>query len=119
MSDLFHRDCPGRVVLDHVGSRWGALILTALHAGPLRFSALRTKVEGISEKMLSQTLRVMVRDGLVDRHVAHTAPPQVTYNLTRTGHGVAEHLHQLFAWIQANIDEVLESQNRFDDTADR
>jgi DNA-binding HxlR family transcriptional regulator len=102
------------MVLDHVGSRWGVLILTALRDGPLRFYLLRNKIEGISEKMLSQALRQLSRDGLVYRQVEPSIPPQVSYGLTPLGTGLAEHMQHLFDWLKANAGEVLTAQNHYD-----
>jgi DNA-binding HxlR family transcriptional regulator len=114
MSDAFHSDCPARMVLDHVGSRWGVLVLTGLRDGPLRFYLLRTKIEGISEKMLSQTLRQLSRDGLVYRQVEPSIPPKVSYGLTPLGAGLAEHMQHLFDWLRINAEEVLASQHHYD-----
>jgi DNA-binding HxlR family transcriptional regulator len=105
------------MVLDHIGSRWGVLILTALHGGPMRFSALREKIEGISEKMLSQTLRTLTRDGLVYRQVEPSAPPAVSYGLTPLGAGLAGHMQDLFDWLRANADQVIAHQNTADSRA--
>src|SRR4051812_35683440 len=80
--ELMSRDCPSREVLAHVTSRWGVLLLVALMGGVHRFSELRRKVGGVSEKMLSQTLRWLEDDGLVLRKAYPTAPPQVEYSLT-------------------------------------
>ena len=74
--DVFHTDCPAREVLDHVTSRWGVWVLIRLADGPLRFSELRDRIEGVSEKMLSQTLRNLAQDGLVWRKVEPTTPPK-------------------------------------------
>lgn len=81
----FEEDCPSRVVLNHVASRWGVLILTSLHGGPMRFHELRDGIGGISEKMLAQNLRLLARDGLVERSVEASTPPRVSYALTPLG----------------------------------
>lgn len=119
MSDAFHSDCPARMVLDHIGSRWGVLVLTALRDGPLRFYLLRTKIEGISEKMLSQTLRTLSRDGLVCRRVEPSIPPKVSYSLTPLGSGLADHMQQLFDWLRANAEHVVAYQHHYDTPAHR
>ncbi|MFG2006677.1 winged helix-turn-helix transcriptional regulator [Spirillospora sp. NPDC048911] len=106
MSDAFHVDCPARAVLEHVTSRWATLILTGLRDGPLRFSELRDKIEGISEKMLSQTLRTLAEDGLVARTVHPSTPPAVSYRLTELGDGLARQLHGLMSWIGEHADQV-------------
>ncbi|GLY84290.1 HxlR family transcriptional regulator [Actinoallomurus iriomotensis] len=116
VGDVFHRDCPARMVLDHVTSRWGVLILTALRDGDLRFSELREKIEGISEKMLSQTLRMLLRDGLVSRAVEPSTPPKVTYGLTTLGKGITEPLEGLSGWIRDHAPDILAAQASYDAT---
>ncbi|MFG2735340.1 winged helix-turn-helix transcriptional regulator [Streptomyces harbinensis] len=94
--DVFHTDCPARTVVDHVTSRWGVWVLIALRNNSLRFYELRESIRGISEKMLAQTLRALVEDGLVWREVEPTTPPQVTYGLTEFGRDIGEPLTELF-----------------------
>ncbi|MFJ6854218.1 winged helix-turn-helix transcriptional regulator [Streptomyces sp. NPDC091271] len=94
--DVFHTDCPARDVVDHVTSRWGIWVLISLRSNSLRFYELRESIRGISEKMLAQTLRALVQDGLVWREVEPTTPPQVTYGLTEFGRDVGEPLTELF-----------------------
>jgi DNA-binding HxlR family transcriptional regulator len=95
--DVFHTDCPARDVVDHVTSRWGVWVLISLRSrsNGLRFYELRESIQGISEKMLAQTLRALVQDGLVWREVEPTTPPQVTYGLTEFGRDVGEPLREL------------------------
>ncbi|MFS8199435.1 winged helix-turn-helix transcriptional regulator [Streptomyces sp. CWNU-52B] len=94
--DVFHTDCAARDVVDHVTSRWGIWVLIALRNNGLRFYELRESIQGISEKMLAQTLRSLVQDGLIWREVEPTTPPQVTYGLTDFGQDIGEPLTQLF-----------------------
>ncbi|MET7683629.1 helix-turn-helix domain-containing protein [Streptomyces sp. NPDC005423] len=94
--DVFHTDCPARDMVDHVTSRWGIWVLISLRSNPLRFYELRESIQGISEKMLAQTLRTLVRDGLLWREVEPTTPPQVTYGLTEFGRDIGEPLTDLF-----------------------
>ncbi|WP_327135174.1 helix-turn-helix transcriptional regulator [Streptomyces sp. NBC_01343] len=94
--DVFHTDCPARDVVDHVTSRWGIWVLISLRSNDLRFYELRESIRGISEKMLAQTLRALVEDGLVWRKVEPTTPPQVTYGLTEFGRDIGEPLTDLF-----------------------
>ncbi|WKD30890.1 winged helix-turn-helix transcriptional regulator [Streptomyces xanthophaeus] len=94
--DVFHTDCAARDVVDHVTSRWGVWVLIALRSNSLRFYELRDSIQGISEKMLAQTLRALVQDGLVWREVEPTTPPQVTYGLTDFGQDIGEPLTELF-----------------------
>ncbi len=94
--EVFHTDCPARDVVDHVTSRWGVWVLISLRSSDLRFYELRESIRGISEKMLAQTLRTLVQDGLVWREVEPTTPPQVTYGLTEFGRDLGEPLAELF-----------------------
>ncbi|TVT36817.1 helix-turn-helix transcriptional regulator [Amycolatopsis rhizosphaerae] len=94
--EVFHTDCPARDVVDHVTSRWGIWVLISLQDNDLRFYELRESIQGISEKMLAQTLRALVQDGLIWRQVEPTTPPQVTYGLTEFGRDVGEPLTELF-----------------------
>ncbi|MEY9839190.1 winged helix-turn-helix transcriptional regulator [Streptacidiphilus sp. EB103A] len=93
--EVFHTDCPASNVVDHVTSRWGVWVLIALQSDSLRFYELRDSIQGISEKMLAQTLRALVQDGLVWREVEPTTPPQVTYGLTQFGRDLGEPLTEL------------------------
>ncbi|WP_030670957.1 winged helix-turn-helix transcriptional regulator [Streptomyces sp. NRRL B-1347] len=93
--EVFHTDCPARDVVDHVTSRWGVWVLISLRSNDLRFYELRDSIQGVSEKMLAQTLRALVRDGLVRREVEPTTPPQVTYGLTEFGQDIGESLTDL------------------------
>lgn len=94
--EVFHTDCPARDVVDHVTSRWGVWVLISLRSTDLRFYELRDSIQGISEKMLAQTLRALVQDDLVWRKVEPTTPPQVTYGLTEFGQDVGAPLTDLF-----------------------
>ncbi|MCX5384550.1 helix-turn-helix domain-containing protein [Streptomyces sp. NBC_00083] len=94
--DVFHTDCPARDVVDHVTSRWGIWVLISLRTNDLRFFELRDSIRGISEKMLAQTLRALLKDGLIWREVEPTTPPQVTYGLTEFGRELGEPLTDLF-----------------------
>ncbi len=109
-ADVFARNCTSRPVLQNVASRWGTLALVALRAGPYRFSALRRRVDGVSERMLSQTLQALERDGMVHREVLETIPPRVEYTLTELGAEVAAHLEALIQVLEINMPRVLEAQ---------
>lgn len=117
MSDVLHSDCPARTVLDHVTSRWGVWVLIALRQKELRFHELRERIEGISEKMLSQTLRTLVRDGLLWRAVEPSTPPKVSYGLTPMGAGTSASLSDLFGWLRDHALDILAVQAEFDDSA--
>ncbi|HEX4093370.1 MAG TPA: helix-turn-helix domain-containing protein [Trebonia sp.] len=97
--DAFEPDCPTRVLLDHVTSRWGVLILVALSSGTMRWGELRRWARGISEKMLAQTLRTLEADGLVLREQRPVVPPHVDYSLTDRGRELSALLLPLMAWI--------------------
>jgi DNA-binding HxlR family transcriptional regulator len=106
-ADLQAAHCPSRSVLDHVTSRWGTLILLVLQERTYRFSELRQRVGGVSEKMLAQTLRVLEQDGFVKRQAFAEVPPRVEYELTAMGREIAVHLANLGGWIEANLERVL------------
>ncbi len=104
----FTAGCPTRVVLDHVMSKWAPLLLVALSDGEsLRWSELRRRAEGVSEKMLAQTLRMLEEDGLVLRDARPVVPPHVEYSLTELGQDLAARLVPLLAWIADNTDAIL------------
>ena len=109
--DAFVVGCPTRTVLDHVMSKWAPLLIAALSDGrPLRWSELRRRAEGISEKMLAQTLRTLEQDGLVHRLALAVVPPHVEYSLTPLGEELADRLVPLLAWMAAKASEILDSQ---------
>ncbi|MFI6522309.1 winged helix-turn-helix transcriptional regulator [Spirillospora sp. NPDC050679] len=117
--DAYHADCPGRAVLDHVTSRWAVLALGAMSDGPLRFFELRNRIEGISDKMLSQTLRTLQRDGLVERTVVPATPPEVSYALSPLGSALAEPLLVLLDSIRTNTADIVLAQRRYDEASGR
>ena len=100
--DVFRQNCPSRQVFDLIGERWAALVLLALHVQPQRFSAVRRRIEGISQKMLTQTLRAFERDGLVRREAFATVPVTVEYSLTPLGDSLCEVIEGLRSWAYAN-----------------
>ncbi len=112
-ADVFARNCTSRPVLQNVASRWGVLALVALREGPYRFSALRRRVDGVSERMLSQTLQTLERDGMVHREVLEAIPPRVEYTLTELGAQVAERLESLIVVLETNMDTVREAQANY------
>ena len=106
--------CPIREVLDRVGDTWSILVVFNLQTGSLRFNALRRAIEGISQRMLTVTLRSLERDGLVARHVRPTSPPEVTYSLTELGHSLAVPIDVLGQWAVKNREEMRSARSRFD-----
>jgi DNA-binding HxlR family transcriptional regulator len=113
--DVFDRACLSRPLLRHVTGRWGTLALTALLDGPSRFNALRRKVDGVSEKMLAQTLQALERDGLVLRDVQATIPPRVEYRLTGLGAQIAAKLADLIELLEGSVEAVAAAQAAYDE----
>ena len=105
--NLFAEQCPSRDVLKHVTSRWGVLILVALRQGTHRFSDLRRKMGGVSEKMLAQSLQALEQDGFINRVSYPVVPPLVEYSLTPLGEAVSEKVAALADWIELNLPQVM------------
>jgi DNA-binding HxlR family transcriptional regulator len=105
--NLFAEQCPSREVLNHVTSRWGVLVLVALLDGTFRFSELRRKIGGVSEKMLAQTLQWLEGDGFVLRRSYPVVPPHVEYSLTPLGQEVGRHVQGLADWIEVQLPAIL------------
>jgi DNA-binding HxlR family transcriptional regulator len=104
---VFPANCPSRTVLEHVTSKWGALILVVLAEGrPVRWSELRRRAEGVSEKMLAQTLRTLAEDGLVHREARPVVPPYVEYSLTDRGRELADLFVPVMSWIVDNAEAI-------------
>jgi DNA-binding HxlR family transcriptional regulator len=112
--DPFDAKCPTRQVLDRIGDRWGVLILISLEQRTMRFNELRRRIEAISQKMLSQTLKSLERDGLINRQVFATVPVTVEYSLTPLGRTLSQTVHALTLWAETHIGEVEEAQRRYD-----
>ncbi|MER5448031.1 helix-turn-helix domain-containing protein [Streptomyces sp. NPDC002766] len=106
--------CPHRLVLEHLTSRWGVLVLIELLDRPYRFSELRRAIGRVSEKMLTQTLQTLERDGLVHRDAKPVIPPRVDYSLTDLGREAAEQVRGLAAWTQERMGAVQEARERYD-----
>lgn len=112
--NVYTAGCPTRQVLDRIADKWTALIVGLLGAGPQRFTALHRQMNGISHKMLSQTLRSLERDGLVTRTVYAEVPPRVEYALTSLGQTLCEPLAAIRRWSEANIGAIVQAQARYD-----
>jgi DNA-binding HxlR family transcriptional regulator len=110
----YRADCPSRRILDRIGDRWTVLIVGALWDGSARFSELRRRVEGVSQKMLTQTLRGLERDGLVHRTVYPEVPVRVEYRLTEAGRTLREPLRALEQWAIRHLSDVSQSQETYD-----
>jgi DNA-binding HxlR family transcriptional regulator len=108
--DVFLADCPARTTLSLVGDRWSVVVVVALGESPRRHGELIERIGGISKKMLTQTLRKLERNGLVERRSLAAAPPGVEYRLTPLGETLLEPLSALSRWAEQHTDEVLEAQ---------
>ena len=121
--DVYAQNCPTRLLLDRIADKWTVLLLTTLdpereQGGPMRFNALKRRVEGVSQKMLSQTLRQMERDGLVSRTVRASVPVEVTYALTSLGATLVTALQPMVDWAETQMPAVAEAQSAFDRRSD-
>jgi len=113
--DPFQAGCPTREILDRIGDRWTVLVVSSLEAGPMRFSELSRRIEGISQKMLTQTLRGLERDGLATRTVHAAVPPRVDYELTELGRTLTRPLAALDGWARTHMADVETSRARYDE----
>ena len=116
-ADPYTATCPSRQVIDRIGDRWTVLLLGALADGPRRFTELARRVDGISQKMLTQTLRGLERDGMVSRTVRATVPVRVDYELTELGRTLTAPIAALEAWARDHIDDVVAARARYDERA--
>jgi DNA-binding HxlR family transcriptional regulator len=112
--DVYSADCPTRQILDRVGDKWAVLILLLLLEQPIRFNQLRRTIEGISQKMLSQVLKSLERDGLIRRRAIATVPVTVEYSITPLGATLAAAVDPLRDWAEHHLKEVLVAQRRYD-----
>lgn len=113
--DILNIQCPSRTVLRHLTDRWTPMIVAVLASGKaVRFTAIKTQVQGISPKVLTETLRSMERDGLVTREVTPTIPPKVDYQLTALGSTIVAPLAALQDWAEAHVDEVTAHREAYD-----
>jgi DNA-binding HxlR family transcriptional regulator len=114
VSSVYNRECPTRVVLDRLADKWTVLVIGQLAAGTMRFAELRRAVDGISQKMLTSTLRDLERDGLVNRQLYASVPPKVEYSLTPLGSSLINKMQGLCLWAEEHIDQVLKARENFD-----
>jgi DNA-binding HxlR family transcriptional regulator len=112
--DVYAANCPTRQILDRVGDKWAVLILLLLREEPMRFNQLRRAIEGISQKMLSQVLKSLDRDGLIRRRAIATVPVTVEYSITQLGSTLAAAVDPLRDWAEQNLKDVLAAQRRYD-----
>ena len=114
IGDIYAENCPTRQVLDRIGDKWTALIIGLLATKTMRFSELRRNIGGISQKMLTQTLRNLERDGLVTRTVYPEVPPRVEYTLTPLGETLETPLMAIRTWAEQHIAKVTQAQIEYD-----
>ncbi|MFI6598136.1 winged helix-turn-helix transcriptional regulator [Nonomuraea sp. NPDC050536] len=108
--DVFDPNCPTRVVLDRIGDKWSVLVLLSLSDGPMRFTALRQRIGGVTPKVLTQTLRTMEADGLISRKIFAEVPPRVEYTLTDLGRSLHGPISVVASWAELNVRKILESR---------
>jgi DNA-binding HxlR family transcriptional regulator len=112
--DVYNERCPTRMILDRIADKWTVLIVGALDDKKKRFGELRRVVGGVSQKMLTQTLRGLERDGIVARMVYATVPPKVEYSLTDLGRTLVGILEAIRDWSEKNIEDVLKARDEYD-----
>ena len=110
LGQVLSNQCPSREILEHLTTKWSVLVLRCLSDGVHRFSELKQRIEGVSEKMLAQTLKVLEKDGFLIRTVYPVVPPKVEYQLTILGAQAAEKMTLLTGWIERNLPEILENK---------
>jgi DNA-binding HxlR family transcriptional regulator len=111
---VYNRDCPARVMLDRLADKWTVLVIGQLATGAMRFAELRRAIDGVSQKMLTSTLRDLERDGLVKRQLYASVPPKVEYSLTPLGTSLVNQMKGLCLWAEEHIDQVLKAREHFD-----
>ena len=113
--DVLAAACPTRQVINRIGDRWSLLVLYSLEGGTLRFQQLRRTVDGISQKMLTQTLRALERDGLISRTVYASVPPRVEYALTPLGASLSQTIAEIRTWAYEHMDHIVAAREDFDE----
>ncbi|MBV8814436.1 MAG: helix-turn-helix transcriptional regulator [Verrucomicrobia bacterium] len=111
---VYDSSCPARLVIDHLADKWAVLIIGQLANGTMRFAALLRAIDGISQKMLTVTLRDLERDGLVSRKLYASVPPKVEYSLTALGASLSNKVEELCRWAEANMDQIVRARDNFD-----
>jgi DNA-binding HxlR family transcriptional regulator len=115
--NVYDRNCPSRQVLDRIGDTWSVLVIVSLAQGPQRYTELARRVDGVSPKMLTQTLRGLERDGLISRTVHAVVPPRVDYTLTKLGESLLDLVGALESWAQTHIEDVQAARSTYDSAA--
>ena len=112
LGQVLSNECPSREIMEHLTTKWSVLVLRCLSEGVHRFSELKQRIEGVSEKMLAQTLKTLEKDGFLLRTVYPVVPPKVEYQLTILGAQAANKMNELIGWIERNLPEILENKER-------
>ena len=112
--NVYNKNCPTRIVLDRIADKWTVLIVGALESKTKRFGELRREIGGVSQKMLTQTLRGLEMDGIVIRKIYASVPPKVEYSLTELGRTLISVLEAIRDWSENNIEDVLRARNDYD-----
>ena len=110
LGQVLSTDCPSREILEHLTNKWSVLVLRCLSDGVHRFSELKQRIEGVSEKMLAQTLKMLEKDGFILRTVYPVVPPKVEYQLTILGSQAADKMNYLIQWIERSLPEILDNK---------
>jgi DNA-binding HxlR family transcriptional regulator len=113
LGQVLSSECPSREILEHLTNKWSVLVLRCLRDGVHRFSELKQRIEGVSEKMLAQTLKMLEKDGFILRTVYPVVPPKVEYQLTILGSQAATQLSYLIDWIEKSLPEIVENKSKF------
>lgn len=112
--ERFHQNCPNRELFAQIADKWSMLVLTVLSQQPTRFNRIKRRLEGISQKSLTQTLRKLERNGLVERHVLATSPVAVEYRLSPLGETLLPPFHALYGWTKDHLDDVHAARAAYD-----
>ena len=110
----FTKACPSRLLFDQIGDKWSMMVLTVLDSGPVRFNAIKRRLEGVTQKALTQCLRRLERNGLVQRRVIPVSPVAVEYSITPLGRSLQVPFKALYDWMLVHLDEVESARNEFD-----
>lgn len=113
--DVYAKNCPSRMILDRISNKWSMLILNRLREETVRFNQLRRDIDGISQKVLSQTLKYLERDGLIRREAFPTVPVTVEYSITELGRTLSDTVHVLTHWAEENYAAVVQAQRAYDE----
>ena len=111
-------DCPSRLLLDQIADKWSVLVLAVLRGGPLRFNTIKRRIEGVTQKALTQTLRRLERNGIVARRVISSSPVAVEYEITTLGRTLDQPFQAIYAWTLEYLPQVEQARTRFDERAD-